>query len=206
VRPVGDLRRRHFAPAVASVVWPAVVVVVGAVVLGACSRSTTFDRDGAVDAVVAQGNGRITRPQAECYVDRVHDEVGTAPFEPGYKPPNDLVPKLADIRIDCVGVANIGTAPPATVDPDLSLREALPNHRGDDPALDALYDGCAAGDGTACDQLFDQAPVGSDYELFASTCGGRRAELRCGPEPTTTTSVTPLPGDPPAASAPPAPP
>lgn len=89
------------------------------------------------------------------------------------------MPRLTNIRIDCIGVANLGTAPAVTVDPDLSLRELLPSRRGDDPALDVLYDACAAGDGSACDRLFEQAPVGSEYESFASTCGGRRAEMRC---------------------------
>jgi hypothetical protein len=44
---------------------------------------------------------------------------------------------------------------------------------GDDPALDALYDGCAGGSGAACDQLYTDSPVGSDYEAFALTCGER---------------------------------
>ena len=42
---------------------------------------------------------------------------------------------------------------------------------GDDPALDALWDGCAAGDYAACDTLWIESPFGSDYESFAETCG-----------------------------------
>lgn len=42
---------------------------------------------------------------------------------------------------------------------------------GDDPALDALWDGCAAGDYAACDTLWIKSPFGSDYEAFAETCG-----------------------------------
>jgi len=44
---------------------------------------------------------------------------------------------------------------------------------GDDPTLDALYDACKAGDGQSCDDLFMDSPVGSEYEAFADTCGGR---------------------------------
>ena len=44
---------------------------------------------------------------------------------------------------------------------------------GDDPQLDALYDGCAAGDAVACDELYVQSPSGSEYEQFAGTCGNR---------------------------------
>lgn len=42
---------------------------------------------------------------------------------------------------------------------------------GDDPELDALWDGCAAGDYAACDTLWIESPFGSDYESFAETCG-----------------------------------
>lgn len=42
---------------------------------------------------------------------------------------------------------------------------------GDDPTLDALYDACAAGDMVACDDLYWDSPLGSDYEAFAATCG-----------------------------------
>ncbi len=42
---------------------------------------------------------------------------------------------------------------------------------GDDPELDALHDGCAAGDATACDDLYWQSPFGSAYEAFGATCG-----------------------------------
>lgn len=46
---------------------------------------------------------------------------------------------------------------------------------GSDPALDALWDSCEAGDGQACDDLFFDSPVGSEYENFGSTCGLRFA-------------------------------
>jgi hypothetical protein len=47
------------------------------------------------------------------------------------------------------------------------------NAYGDDPQLDALYDDCAAGDATACDDLYVQSTPGSEYEQFAGTCGDR---------------------------------
>lgn len=47
---------------------------------------------------------------------------------------------------------------------------------GDDPALDALWDGCEQGDGSACDELYLTSPLGSEYESFALTCGGRGTE------------------------------
>ncbi|WP_182353103.1 hypothetical protein [Flaviflexus huanghaiensis] len=44
---------------------------------------------------------------------------------------------------------------------------------GDDPALDELWDACEAGDFEACDELWWDSPIDSDYEAFAETCGGR---------------------------------
>jgi hypothetical protein len=42
---------------------------------------------------------------------------------------------------------------------------------GSDPYLDALWDDCAAGAMTACDALYVESPVGSEYEEFGATCG-----------------------------------
>ncbi len=44
---------------------------------------------------------------------------------------------------------------------------------GDDPFLDSLYDQCTEGSAGACDALYFEAPVNSEYELFGATCGGR---------------------------------
>ncbi len=54
-----------------------------------------------------------------------------------------------------------------------------PQSYGDDAELDALYDACAGGDGQACDDLFFQSPLGSEYEDFGNTCGGRGFEVTC---------------------------
>jgi len=43
---------------------------------------------------------------------------------------------------------------------------------GDDPRLDGLWDACGSGDRTACDELYWEAPIGSEYENFARSCGG----------------------------------
>jgi len=51
-----------------------------------------------------------------------------------------------------------------------------PQAYGDDPELDALYDACADGDLAACDDLYMEAPFGSDYEAFGLDCGGNDGE------------------------------
>lgn len=47
---------------------------------------------------------------------------------------------------------------------------------GDNPELDALWDSCEGGDETACDDLYWESGVGTEYEEFGRTCGGRRDE------------------------------
>ena len=51
----------------------------------------------------------------------------------------------------------------------LSLGTGVSEHA----TLQAWYDDCAAGDMTACDDLFFQSPYDSEFERFGSTCGGR---------------------------------
>jgi len=46
---------------------------------------------------------------------------------------------------------------------------------GDDAALDQLWLQCTNGSMLACDDLFNQAPAGSDYETYGDTCGYRTA-------------------------------
>ena len=44
---------------------------------------------------------------------------------------------------------------------------------GSDSYLDRLWDECSAGDFISCDDLYDESPVGSEYEYFGDTCGYR---------------------------------
>jgi hypothetical protein len=176
--------------------WAAVVVVVAmaaAVVLAVrwCEPVAEYDREGAVNRVVAAGGGRISRSQAECYVDRVLAELGSGALERPAEPRPEDVPRLTGIRIDCIGVANLGSAPASvgTV-PDVP-GVSRPQRPGDDPRLDELYAQCEAGSGSACDELVDESPLGSEYESFGLTCGARTSEVRCAevyPDPTTTTA------------------
>ncbi len=47
---------------------------------------------------------------------------------------------------------------------------------GDAPFLDGLYARCDGGDFMACDDLYMEAPLNSEYEAFGDTCGGLQAE------------------------------
>ena len=48
-----------------------------------------------------------------------------------------------------------------------------PGDLGDDAELDALAQECFEGDFGACDQLFFDSPIDSDYEAYGDSCGGR---------------------------------
>ena len=51
----------------------------------------------------------------------------------------------------------------------------LPTGLGDEPALDELAEQCHAGAMTACDDLYFEAEIDSEYEEYGDTCAGRRS-------------------------------
>jgi len=72
----------------------------------------------------------------------------------------------------CDGGVTEGTDDTGTAD-DPGAGDVAGGSYGDDPELDALWDACEAGSGTACDDLYWDSPGGSAYEEFGTTCGGR---------------------------------
>ena len=69
-----------------------------------------------------------------------------------------------------------------------------PTGLGTDAELDGLAQQCFDGDLVACDHLFLQSPVGSDYEQYADTCAGRQeagTESYCGLGPSGTEPIEP---------------
>jgi hypothetical protein len=142
---------------------------------GACSGAA-YDRDGAVDRVLARYGDRLSRQQAECYVDRVVEQLGSGAVD-DESPPPEQVPRLTRIRVDCAGVVSLGTSVPVTR--PVVPGDTSPRRRGDDAELDRLWDRCQSGAGSACDRLFEEAEPGTDYEEFALTCGHRTSEPRC---------------------------
>jgi hypothetical protein len=178
---------------------------IAVVVAAACGGPQAVDRDQAAAKVLADSHGQLTAEQARCYVDRVIDEVGADQLQPDANPNPSQIGRLTAIRIDCIGVVNLGVPVPGTGTtvteaPSGTSAHRVPQHFGDDPQLDALYRACQQGDGQSCDALFDAAPPGSDYEELAVTCGNRTREQRCadvyrGPSGTggPATSATPGP-------------
>ena len=162
----------------------AVALLVG---VAACSSEPGLDREAAIDELIDRYPGAMSREQAGCYVDRVVAEVGAEQLGADADPTDDQVRRLTAIRVDCLGVADLGLPPttttttPLTTDGDGATGSVpeQPSTFGDDPELDGLWVDCEGGSGAACDQLFEAAPLGSDYERFGATCGGRGAEPVC---------------------------
>ena len=63
-------------------------------------------------------------------------------------------------------------------DQDAAIRACLGDRSGDgefgdDPVLDLLVEQCRRGNNQACDELHVTSPIGSEYEEYGRTCGGR---------------------------------
>jgi hypothetical protein len=67
------------------------------------------------------------------------------------------------------------TVPGETTPASIPPATEQPTGLGDDPTFDALAQLCFDGDMLACDELFDFAPMGSDYRSYGDTCAGRQA-------------------------------
>ena len=48
---------------------------------------------------------------------------------------------------------------------------------GNDPVLDELADECEAGEFDSCDELYLRTEIGSSYEAYGQSCGGRNEPL-----------------------------
>lgn len=170
-------RTRPSRRIVLGVAAAAAVVLILLLVLRAI-QPAAFDRPLAIDRTIDASGGRLTQAQAACYVDKARAKVGSSYLEPGVSVPAAVGQRLTAIRDDCVGLAGLGADEPAVSVPGTEAGNQ-PLRHGQDPALDALWSQCASGSGAACDELFDRAPIGSEYERFAVSCGGRTPQMRC---------------------------
>jgi hypothetical protein len=66
------------------------------------------------------------------------------------------------------GSTGSGSAPSSDPSSEVTPSGSVPEGAyGSDPQLDRLQDRCGRGDSAACDELFWESPVGSDYEAYA---------------------------------------
>ncbi len=120
---------------------------------------------GVSECVIRLAGGQLDDPAAE--------PLGSAAL-------GELVETCVDLGTASDAAAAADSASDQTVDPSRSSPPpAGPHTNGDDPELDRLWSRCESGSGAACDELFEQAPVASDYERFGLTCGSRELVLHC---------------------------
>jgi len=95
------------------------------------------------------------------------DADGAAPVpSPPYTTPGE-VPDAAPGRGTDTPVVPAGLGAPSVTLDDLDPSDPLYE----------LAERCDAGDDAACDELYRQSPIGSDFEEFGRTCGGRRPSV-----------------------------
>ena len=123
--------------------------------------ATTAPADSAVAALAAETG--IAESDAECLLAADGELLDV------YRSIGDLVADDA-----AQALARIGEATDSCGLTVGELGLSLGTGVSDDATLQAWYDACAAGDMTACDDLFFQSPYDSDLEQFGSTCGGTR--------------------------------
>ena len=152
-----------------------VIATIVALLAGACSSTDEQFRESLLD-------DGFSEEQADCVLDGL-DAAGIDPADlTDQALGNDLPPEEAlEVTAACFfGSAfedmaeRIADGDDISFDLDTSGSSSSGvDDYGDDPAMDALFDACQAGDGAACDELYWSSPLGSRYEDFGNTCGGR---------------------------------
>ena len=91
-----------------------------------------------------------------------------------------LFVSLVLVATSCTSSSEPTTIPPTSttaLPPSTTTTRPPPESYGDDAELDRLWDACAAEDFGSCDVLLARSEPGSDYEVFAATCGERSEPL-----------------------------
>ena len=150
-------------------------LVAGIVLIAAACSDDSVSSDDLRDALVEAN--LFTEEEAQCVVDEIGDSVGG--LDAGAFTGDDLSDEdqaaITDATVTCLTGSDSEEIPDPS-DTDLNTEDPPP---GDDAELDALWVGCAGGDGQACDDLFFQSDTGSVYEEFGNTCGAREFAISC---------------------------
>lgn len=119
------------------------------------------DRDDAVAFLVGEG---FVPSDAGCLADGAFDVFGTWDFIDldATSEQDELLDNLLDTCVTTVPGPAAGSAPPGT-----------------DPEFDALWIACDQGSASACDDLYFDSPLDSDYEAYGYSCGGRSISESC---------------------------
>ena len=165
-----DVRTRRY-------VVPLVAVVVLALA-GCSSPNSEAVEITEADVVLAYVDDGVATEVADCFVGLAQREFAYEVLLPGAASADDQ-PLIDEMLLNCEdAVAFLDHEEP----PPRQSFDTGPFNVGDDMYLDRLWTECDRGDGVACDELWEEAPVGSVYESFGVSCGGRDALLNCGEE------------------------
>jgi hypothetical protein len=135
-------------------------------------------------AAQLRSGSELSASQADCVADHVVDEMGEDSFEgvdfSAEEPPEEIADDLFAAAFESLEACDIdpadfsgGGTDGGDDGGDTDGGDAEEGTYGSDPALDELYDQCEDGDYQACDDLYNESPVGSEYEEFGDTCGDR---------------------------------
>ncbi|WP_229023186.1 DUF2510 domain-containing protein [Actinomarinicola tropica] len=154
-----------------------VLVVLLGVAAFFLTRDDDVDQGELSEAFQAQG---IDEEAADCLAGELADEFSESRAEElseGGEMTEAETAAVFSAISECGGFGDLD------LDPDDIASEEGETY-GDNPTLDALWDACEGGDGQACDDLYFQSPLGSEYEEFGDTCGGRfeAGEVLCSME------------------------
>ncbi len=145
-----------------------------------CANTAELAMPTREEVIAANVDAGLDPAVAQCLVGIGQEELSFDLLMPdaARAPLDDIL--FEELTESCEEAANfVGRTEPR---PDRLAFEDGPFGYGEDPALDALWDGCALGVGTDCDALWAKAPIGSDYERFGVSCGDRPQVLDCATE------------------------
>ena len=119
------------------------------------------NRDDAIALFVGED---FVQRDAECLADGAFAIFGSWDFiDADTTPAQDVaLDELLDVCVTVIPGPAAGSPPPGT-----------------DAELDALWVACTAGSASACDGLYFDSPIDSDYEAYGYSCGGRTAIALC---------------------------
>ena len=140
-------------------------ILVGALALLATACGGDITEDEFKDQLME--DGLVDEEQADCIVEGLNEAGISLQSVTDEELGDDPLPEEATAVVTECLLSSFGldTEP---VDPASLSEEGV-----GDPALDALYEQCEAGDGQACDDLYFQSAIGSRYESFGNLCGNR---------------------------------
>jgi hypothetical protein len=135
------------------------------------------------EAITGMMEAGIDRPAAECFVNSFLNEFGSeelVAMSDGEEMSAEASLRMLGLFEQCgVDFEEMFGFDPGEMPTDYREMADPPSEvvgpytYGDDATLDALWDACEAGSGTACDDLYFDSPFGSEYEAYGFTCGNR---------------------------------